>query len=200
MSTSDGNKYCNFSSETESYTGNPNKNPFIFPCIMLGTAAVLGGALLAVDMEGRLVHLFPNANPSKTASLLTAMGGVSITAAHGHAMMVLGNARRKFQIPHPTVAAQSNIPFWNANRGYYNLVEHMPFFLFNVWLAREAGAPCIAGASCVVYGIGRLLYTHGYAYGGPMARKRGFMLATAASMSCLGVALIKSSLSLFAEG
>jgi len=184
-------KYSNYSSETDNIgEESSNKSPFLFPVIMLGSACVVGGVLLAVDAEGCLVQLM-GGSTTKASSILTALGGASITAAHGHSMAMLGNARRKFQVHMPSVAAQSNIPFWNANRGYYNMVEHMPFFLFNFWLAREAGTPCLAGACCITYGVGRMLYTHHYAYGGPKKRFRGFVLSVLSSMACLGVALLK---------
>ena len=163
---------------------------------MLGMATVLGGILLFLDAEVKLVKVFAGLSSSPEMTL-SALGGVSITAAHGHAMAMLGNARRKYGVPLPTVAAFSNIPFWNANRGYYNMVEHLPFFLFNVWLARESGFPCVAGTLCVVWGIGRIMYTHGYAYNGPSGRVKGYMVATMASMACLGVALIRIGFNTF---
>lgn len=181
-----------FSSETELLTGDSNKNPFVFPFIMLGTALVLGTALTVVNAENLLVQI--SATPETAASTLMTLGGVAITMAHGHSMLFVGNSRRKFKVPHPMMAPPSNTAFWNANRGYYNMTEHFPFFLFNMWLARESGAPCIAGASCVAFGIGRILYTQGYAYGGPGKRGPGFMLATMSSMACLGVALLNSAL------
>jgi uncharacterized membrane protein YecN with MAPEG domain len=188
----------NFSSETQPSEGNPNKNPFVFPVIMLGTAFVFGGAMMLIDAEGHLVRSLFRGNDGAASTALTTLGGVSIAVAHGHSMAMLGNARRKFQVGHPMVAAQSNIPFWNANRGYYNFTEHMPFFLFNFWLAREvAELPCLAGLCCILYGVGRVLYTHDYAYGGPAKRVRGFTVVTFASMTCLGVTILQTGRSLF---
>lgn len=193
MSNDNKNEKTNgpFSNETEVITGNTaHKSPFVFPVVMVGTSLGLGGILIAVDAETNLVRIFG------TPKLLTTMGALSITAAHGHAMAMLGNARRQFQVPHPTVAAYSNIPFWNANRGYYNMTEHISFFILNAWLAHDAGMPCIASAMAVLWGVGRILYTHGYAHRGPSGRVGGFMMATFASMACLGVALIQNTASI----
>lgn len=182
---SDKSKY---SSGTDPLEG-PPANPAVFPCVMLGTAMFLGVPLYLGDVEGRLSGLFVS---SQTAvSFYRTAGAISITAAHGFAMAMNGNARKVFQVPHPKQSTE--VAYLNAGRGYYNMVEHLPFFLLNCYLASEA-TPCIAGVASVLFGVGRILYTKDYAYGGPTARSRGFMMATMSSMACLGVAVCNSVL------
>lgn len=70
------------------------------------------------------------------------------------------------------------------------MVEGVPFFALNFWLCREVGmSPCIAGASMIVYGVARIFYSKAYAFDGPGARAPAFMVATMASMTCLGVGI-----------
>jgi MAPEG family len=151
---------------------------------MLGTAGVLGGLFVGCGMETQLVRAFPS--PAVAKSLLTVGGYVAITAAHGYSLSYTGNARKMFNVPHPTESTE--VPYLNASRGYYNLLEHFPFFLFNYLLARES-APCVAGLAAMMFGLGRVVYTKGYATEGPKGRVAGFMIATFASMSCLGVGI-----------
>lgn len=152
----------------------------MFPVVMLGTAGVLGGMLFATGAEHHLGKIL-------SPALCTAGGAVAITAAHGHAMVFNGNARKVFNVPHPVES--NEVPYLNAGRGYYNMVEHFPFFLFNYLLARES-SPCVAGLACIVFGVGRIVYTEGYAKHGPKGRVTGFMMATFASMACLGVGIL----------
>lgn len=158
----------------------PPSNPAVFPVVMLGTAGFLGGILFAVGAERRLAGFV-------SPELCTVGGAIAITAAQGHAMVCNGNARKIFNVPHPTESTE--IPYLNAGRGYYNMVEHFPFFLFNYLLARDS-SPCVAGLAGVVFGVGRILYTEGYAAEGPKGRVTGFMVATFASMACLGVGVL----------
>ena len=162
----------------------------VFPCIMLGTAMFLGVPLYFGGVEGHLINLFDS---SQTAvSFYRTAGAVSITAAHGFAIAMNRNARRTFQVPHPNQSTE--VAYLNTTRGYYNMVEHIPFFLLNCYMASEAASPCIAGVAAILWGLGRILYTNDYAYGGPKARSRGFMMATLSSMACLGVAVCNSVL------
>ena len=179
-------KPTSFSSQTAPLEGPPG-NPAVFPLVMLGTASFLGGMLYFGGAEGALANIFG----TNAVKLCTVIGTVSITAAHGYSMVINGNARKEFHVPHPKSSDQ--VPYLNATRGYYNFVEHMPFFLMNFMLARES-SPCIAGLAAGIYGIGRILYTQGYAYQGPKARTAGFMLATFSSMACLGVMLFENIL------
>ena len=182
---SDKSKY---SSQIQPLDGPPG-NPVVFPLIMLGTASFLGAGLYFAGVEGRLSGVFPSA--AKAKNVFTVMGAVSITAGHGYAMIFNGNARRVFNVPHPK--SSDDVSYLNATRGYYNFVEHMPFFLFNYILARES-SPCIAGLASVFYGIGRILYTKAYALEGPKARAPGFMMATMSSMACLGIVIFDNLL------
>ena len=182
---SDKSKYSSLTDPPEG----PPANPAVFPCVMLGTAMFLGVPLYLGGVEGRLSGLFDS---SRTAvSFYRTVGAISITAAHGFSMAMNGNARKVFQVPHPKQSTE--VAYLNAGRGYCNMVEHMPFFLLNCFLALEA-APCIAGVASILFGIGRILYTKDYAYAGPKARSRGFMLATMSSMLCLGLAVCNSVL------
>jgi uncharacterized membrane protein YecN with MAPEG domain len=164
----------------------PPGNPALFPVIMLGTAGVLGGLLVGCGIEQQLVRAFPS--PAMAKSFCTVGGYVAVTAAHGYSLSYTGNARKIYNVHHPNESTE--VPYLNANRGYYNLVEHFPFFLFNYLLARES-APCVAGLAAMIFGLGRVLYTKGYATEGPKGRVVGFMMATFASMSCLGVGIFK---------
>lgn len=157
----------------------------IFPVVMLATAGVLGSILFFTKAESIFVGFFTSATAAK--AFFTALAAVSVTVAHGHAMVCNGNARKLFNVPHPTESTE--IPYLNAGRGYYNLVEHFPFFLFYYMLARES-SPCAAGFCAFLFGIGRVLYTTGYARDGPKGRVPGFMLATFASMGLLGLTIL----------
>lgn len=173
---------------TQAVSGPPG-NPALFPVVMLGMAGVLGGLLYYGGVETILVRALSSSNSNNIASpssLCTVAGYLSVTSAHGYAMVYQGNARRIFNVPHPTEC--DDVPYRNAIRGYYNLVEHFAFFLFNYLLAQEH-SPCTAGLLAVVFGVGRILYTRGYAVDGPRGRKTGFMIATFASMACLGVGI-----------
>jgi len=166
-------------------------NPFVFPFFMLGMAVFLGGFVVATGAEERITFLFGSSE--RTLSILKPLAGILLTVAHGHSMSMLGNARRKFQVPHPTLPDASNVAFWNANRGYYNMLEHIPFFLINLALAYEY-TPVYCGVAACLWAAGRIIYTHDYAYQGPDARSRGFMISVLSSMSLLGVAILKSGL------
>ena len=77
-------------------------------------------------------------------------------------------------------------------------MEGLPFFALNFWLCREVGlSPCIAGASMIVYGVGRIFYSKAYAFEGPGARNASFMVVTLASMTCLGVGMVSAIKSFF---
>ena len=180
----------NNSSKDDKKNDKPN-NPFKFPMIMLGTAVVLGSIVMVGRLEDRLASLF--ASPAQGVSILQALGGITLTIAHGHSMAMLGNARRKYEIPLPQVAEQSNVGFWNANRGYYNMVEHLPFFMMNLYMAKDR-APCFCGLATIFWSLGRILYTHGYAYYGPNQRNRGFMISVMSSMAVLGTGILTSDL------
>ena len=182
-------KTSGFSSDTASLDGDPS-NPAVFPVIMMGTAMFFGIPLYLGGVEGRLASLLGNDLPA-AASFYTTLGALSITAAHGFAMQMNGNARKEYKVAHPK--SSNEVGYLNAGRGYYNMVEHMPFFFFNFYLCAQT-SPCIAGSAAIVWGIGRILYTSDYAYGGPKARSRGFIMATMSSMACLGVALCNSVL------
>ncbi|KAL3920003.1 MAG: hypothetical protein SGARI_007054, partial [Bacillariaceae sp.] len=190
MSNSDDDKYkAMFSTDTAPVDGPPG-NPAVFPCIMVGTAMVLGSALYAGGVEQRLTMLFDT--PQAAVSFYKTTGALAITAAHGFCIILNANGRRVFGIPHPK-SSTTEVGYLNATRGYYNMVEHLPFFLFNYFMAYE-NTPCIAGVASIVFGIGRIVYAKGYAYKGPEARSTGFMMATMSSMACLGIALCNSVL------
>jgi uncharacterized membrane protein YecN with MAPEG domain len=172
--------------QTKQALSGPPGNPALFPVIMLGTAGVLGSLLHYGGVETILVRVLSMSYLAPASSLCTVVGYVSVTAAHGYALVYQGNARRIFNVPHPTEC--DDVPYRNAIRGYYNLVEHFAFFLFNYLLAQKY-SPCTAGLCAVIFGIGRILYTRGYAVEGPRGRKIGFMTATFASMACLGVGI-----------
>jgi hypothetical protein len=174
--------------ETKQALSGPPGNPALFPVVMLGTAGVLGGLLHYGGVETILDRVLSSSSNRNIvpSSLWTVAGYISVTAAHGYAMVYQGNARRIFNVPHPTEC--DDVPYRNAIRGYYNLVEHFAFFLFNYLLAQKH-SPCTAGLLAVIFGIGRILYTRGYAVEGPRGRKTGFLTATFASMACLGVGI-----------
>ena len=178
-----------YSTDIGPLDGEPG-NPAVFPMIMMGTAMFLGVPLYFGGVEGHLSNVFDS--PETAASLYSTIGAIAITAAQGHAMVVNGNARKVFNVPHPKTTS-TEVGFLNATRGYYNMVEHMPFFLFNYYLASDT-SPCIAGVASIICGIGRILYTKNYAHHGPKARSSGFMMAVMSSMACLGVTICNSAL------
>ena len=94
-------------------------------------------------------------------------------------------------IKHPhtdTDDADKKLSFLNASRGLANLIEHVPFALFNVYLCREIGAaPRVAGAALIGYSVSRMAYTATYAKDGPEGRMPSFLASVACSMLALGV-------------
>lgn len=164
-------------------------------CVATGTAT--GALLTACDVEGVLARATANITTMPPANFLGVVGGLSLTVACTYSMGVASGARAIYGVKHPFSTLNSGsekdqAAFLNAGRGYYNMLEHMPYTLLNVALCATAGeAPCTAGALAALVGVGRVLYTRGYAYNGPDGRGTGFILATFMSSAALGVSVWK---------
>ena len=78
------------------------------------------------------------------------------------------------------------------SRGFYNLVESLPFVLLNFFLCREvAKSPAVAGLSLTLFGVGRIAYAKAYAVDGPKARGSGFIVGMVASSLMIGVPIVQ---------
>merc|ERR1712146_459382 len=159
-----------------------------FPAIVGAASFVLGGAQVYGGAEEKLGNLL-GANADK---IMTSAGLTSILVAQTFGMSLSGQARKQFQVGHPistptNLDEKDTIRFLNAGRGFYNMVEQIGFLGINVYMCREvAGLPVVASSLMAAWGVGRVLYTYGYAVRGPPGRASGFIVSMLASSAAMG--------------
>lgn len=125
---------------------------------------------------------------SGTLSTLTASTPVTITvpAQYGYCIFVavgsafvlvwkaiqVGRARKKYNIPYPTMYSPDNVQFNCIQRAHQNTLENYPQFLMLLLLGGLEW-PQLSAISGVVYLAGRIAYAQGYYTGDPRNRVRG---------------------------
>jgi hypothetical protein len=191
-----------FSSATQAFPSQKQVHPIIYPAASLGAAAALGGTAEFLEVETRLASL--TTVPQRT---WVSIGLIGVFGAVVHAIGVSGNARRLYGLPHPlsqpvdadfpdeTEPSRARIAFLNASRGLGNLLEHLPLVLPTALYAvgegeGESGRGRTVGLALTAWAFGRLLYTNGYAYGGPANRTRGFMISYVGQSVIMGTIMV----------
>ncbi|KAJ8026457.1 Microsomal glutathione S-transferase 3 [Holothuria leucospilota] len=101
--------------------------------------------------------------------LLVGSGSIFVMGWLGHNV---GKARKKFDVPYPTMYSDDK-PLFNCHqRAHQNAVENYPMFLFNL-LVSGLEYPRLAAGLGAVYVISRISYAKGYYTGDPEKRLRG---------------------------
>lgn len=110
--------------------------------------------------------------------------------------MQVGKARKKFNIPYPTMYSPDNVQFNCIQRAHQNTLENYPQFLVLLLLGGLEW-PVISAGAGVLYLAGRIAYAQGYYTGDPKKRARGAfgllgLLPLLGATVYLGLRLIRS--------
>ncbi|KAK7107080.1 glutathione S-transferase 3, mitochondrial-like [Littorina saxatilis] len=87
------------------------------------------------------------------------------------AMQVM-KARKKYEVPYPTLYSPTSHDFNCVQRAHQNTIENMPMFLVFLLLA-GLYLPRLSAFFGVVYLSSRVVYAFGYYTGDPSKRNRG---------------------------
>ncbi|XP_054262771.1 microsomal glutathione S-transferase 3-like isoform X2 [Macrosteles quadrilineatus] len=104
--------------------------------------------------------------------------GYVILVGVGSAFMLVwkgikvGQARKKFSIPYPTMYSPTNDHFNCYQRAHQNTLENYPQFLMLLFVG-GIQHPVLASAAGAVWCLGRIAYAKGYYTGDPKNRMKG---------------------------
>jgi len=112
--------------------------------------------------------------------------GITLPAEYGYCVLVavgsafvltwkavqVGRARKKFNIPYPTMYSPDNNLFNCIQRAHQNTLENYPQFLF-LLLVGGLEWPLVCAGAGAVYMASRIAYAQGYYTGDPKKRMRG---------------------------
>jgi len=118
--------------------------------------------------------------PSHTPVTITlpAEYGYCVLVAVGSAFVLtwkaiqVGRARKKYNIPYPTMYSPDNNLFNCIQRAHQNTLENYPQFLFLLLLGGLEW-PLVSAGAGVVFLASRIAYAQGYYTGDPKKRMRG---------------------------
>lgn len=82
---------------------------------------------------------------------------------------LVGSARKKFDVPYPTMYENSKPLFNCVQRGHQNFLESYPFYLGFLFFGGLHN-PVFAAIAGAIHLIGRIIFAHLYATGDPNKR------------------------------
>ncbi|KAJ8027099.1 Microsomal glutathione S-transferase 3 [Holothuria leucospilota] len=94
-------------------------------------------------------------------------------------------ARKKFDVPYPTMYSEKSKQFNCYQRGHQNALESLPFFLVFTLLG-GLQHPLVVSVAGVVWCVGRIVYALGYYSGDASKRAPGAILAFLALVAIFG--------------
>jgi glutathione S-transferase len=86
---------------------------------------------------------------------------------------MVGNARRKYNVPAP--ATTGNTDFERVFRVQMNTLEWLPIFLVSLWLFVFYWSDLLGAVIGAIWIVGRYMYAHGYMIAAQQ-RSMGFMI------------------------
>ncbi|XP_049775806.1 microsomal glutathione S-transferase 3-like isoform X1 [Schistocerca cancellata] len=101
--------------------------------------------------------------------VLVAVGSIFVLMWKG---IKVGAARKKYNIPYPTMYSKDNDQFNCIQRAHQNTLENYPQFL-TLLLLGGLEHPVISAAAGCVWLAGRIAYAKGYYTGNPAKRMQG---------------------------